>query len=261
MALESRMRPRVMWFNIAYTFLCFGLGVWGAYDYWVRIPRQEEACAEYQSAQKQVKLFQDLMSVPGAPPLTAEQEAQYQGARDVMNSYASGAPTPVAVYDRPLQLWVYTVGCGVIGTAWCLVSLTRTGRRRFRLDDDGTLHTRSRQIARDDVVGIDMSRWMAKSIATLKVRTGEPEVLDDFKFAGMHLIVGTYAHRFDPERWNADATAVKRGGDAARQGGPSEPEPRRPQGGQDRASADHGHSSAAGLTGSGDPRHDRFPSA
>ena len=61
------------------------------------------------------------------------------------------------------------------------------------------------------MTGIDLSRWMPKSIATLEVRGGDPLVLDDYKFGGMHLIVGTYAHRFDPQVWNADATLAKKG--------------------------------------------------
>lgn len=215
MALESRIRPRQFWFTVGYAVLCAALGLWGAYDYWERIPRQEAAFAEYQSATERVKRYQD-MSVPGAPRLTAEQEADYQLARGVVDRYASGAPTPVAAYDRPLQLWVYMIGCGVLGTVWCGVSLARTVGRTFRLDDDGTLHAGSRRIARDDVTGIDMSRWMAKSIATLQLRDGAaPVVLDDYKFGGMHLIVGIYAHRFDPQRWNADATPVKRGAEPA----------------------------------------------
>ena len=210
MALESRIRPRNFWFTAGYAVLCAVLGLWGAYDYWERIPRQESEFAEYRSATERAKRYAD-MSVPGAPRLTTEQEADYQAARQVIDKYASGAPTPVAAYDRPLQLWVYMVGCGILGTGWCAVSLSRTASRSFRLDDEGTLHAGVRRIARDDVTGIDMSRWMAKSIATLKVREGDPLVLDDYKFGGMHLIVGAYANRFDPQSWNADATPVKRG--------------------------------------------------
>lgn len=209
MALESRIRPRNFWFTVGYAVLCAVLGLWGAYDYWERIPRQEAEFAEYQSATERVKRYAD-MSVPGAPRLTLEQEADYQAARGIVDKYAAGAPTPVAAYDRPLQLWVYMLGCGVLGTGWCAVSLLRTASRSFTLDDDGTLHAGPRRIGPDEVTGIDMTRWMAKSIATLQVKGGAPVVLDDYKFGGMHLIVGTYAHRFDPQRWNADATPVKR---------------------------------------------------
>jgi hypothetical protein len=219
MALESRLRPRNLWFTVMYGVLCLGLGVWGAYDYWERIPRQEAEFEEYQSATERMKRYTDL-SVPGAPPLSAEQQTDYQRAREVVDKYASGAPARVAVYDRPLQLWVYVVGCGILGTGWCALVLMRDVPRRFRLDDDGTLHAGARRIASDDVTGIDMSRWMAKSIATLQVRSGPPLVLDDYKFGGMHLIVGTYARRFDPQRWNADATLIKRSKDEGAGGPP-----------------------------------------
>jgi hypothetical protein len=210
MALESRIRPRQLWFTIGYAFLCAALGVWGAYDYWERIPRQEAEFSEYKSATERVKLYADL-SVPNAPRLTPDQEADYQKARETVDKYASGAPTPVAAYDRPLQLWVYMIGCGIIGTGWCVVGLARTAGHRYVLEDDGTLVVGSRRIPPADVTGIDMSRWMAKSIATLQLRDGAPPVvLDDYKFGSMHLIVGTYAHRFEPQRWNADATIIKK---------------------------------------------------
>jgi len=215
MALESRIRPRQFWFTIGYATLCAVLGVWGAYDYWERIPRQEAQFAEYQSATERVKRYADL-SVPNAPRLTSEQEADYQQAREIVDRYASGAPTPVAAYDRPLQLWVYMVGCGILGTGWCAVSLLRTAGRRYVLEDDGTLVCGSLRVSPDEVTGIDMSRWMAKSIATLERRDGAPPVvLDDYKFGSMHLIVGSYAHRFEPQRWNADGTMVKKGAEPA----------------------------------------------
>lgn len=214
MATESRIRPRQFWFLVGYAALCAVLGVWGAYDYWERIPRQEAACAEYAAASDKVKEFAPL-TAPGSAPLSDAQAQEYEAARKILDRYAGGAPTPVAAYDRPLQLWAYMVGCGIIGTGWCIVSLARTASRHYRLDDDGTLHAAGRTIARDDVEGISMSRWMAKSIATLQVRGGPPVQLDDYKYQGLHLIVGHYAHRFDPSRWNADGTAVRKAGAAS----------------------------------------------
>lgn len=214
MALQSRMRPKVLWFSVGYAVLCAGLGVWGAYDYWERIPRQEAQFLEYTEAQRTSKRYTDMMAA-GAVRLTPEQDAEYQRAAAVVDRYASGAPTPVAAYDRPLQLWVYMIGCGILGTGWCIAGLARTASRSFRLDDDGTLHVGSRSVVPDDVTGIDMTRWMAKSIATLQVRDGVNVVLDDYKYSGLHLIVGAYAHRFHPQAWNADATPVKKGTTAA----------------------------------------------
>lgn len=253
MAVESRVRPRQFWFTVGYAALCAVLGLWGAYDYWERIPRQEAEFAQYMSATERVKRYADR-SVPGAPRLTAEEESDYQQAREVVDRFASGAPTPVAFYDRPLQLWVYMLGCGILGTGWCVVSLMRTTSRSFELDDDGILHAGSRRIGPEDVTGIDMARWMAKSIATLRVRDGTSVVLDDYKYGGMHLIVGTYAHRFDPQRWNADATPVKRGGEAATgaaAGGPGGASP-----GTAPASAGSSRDSGEDAT-----TEDRFPSA
>ena len=253
MAFESRIRPRQIWFTVGYAALCAALGVWGAYDYWVSIPRLEAEFAEYQSAAARVKHYADR-SVPGAPRLTAQEESDYQQAREVVNRYASGAPTPVAFYDRPLQLWVYMIGCGIVGTGWCVLSLARTASRTFRLDDDGVLHAGARMISRDDVTGIDMGRWMAKSIATVKVRNGAPVVLDDYKYSGLHLIVGTYAHRFDPQVWNADATLVKKGAKPSAGSGMGD------SGGGNAASG--GNAGGDTASSDGEPHaQERFPSA
>jgi len=209
MAFESRIRPRQFWFSVGYAALCAVLGAWGAYDYWERIPRQEREFQEYQQALATANRFAEMNS-RGALALTAEQDAEYRASQAVIDRFASGAPTPVAAYDRPLQLWVYMIGCGILGTGWCVAGLVRTAPRSYMLDDDGTLHAHGRRIDPGEVTGIDMTRWMAKSIATLQVREGKPVVLDDYKFSGMHLIVGRFAHQFEPERWNADATLVKR---------------------------------------------------
>lgn len=205
------MRPRQFWFTAGYGLLCAVFGVWGAYDYWVRIPRQEADIREYQAALDTVNRYATL-GAQGSVKLSPEQDAEYQRAQSTVDRFATGAPKPVAAYDRPLQLWVYMIGCGIIGTAGCASSLVRTASRRYRLDDEGTLDAAGRTIAAADVTGIDMTRWMAKSIARLEVRDGPPVVLDDYKFAGMHLIVGHFAQRFMPNQWNADATAIRRGG-------------------------------------------------
>lgn len=252
MALESRIRPRQFWFTASYALLCAVFGVWGAYDYWVRIPRQEADISEYQQALGTVSRYASL-DAQDSMRLSAEQDAEYQAAQATVDRFASGAPKPVAAYDRPLQLWVYMIGCGLVGTGLCVASIVRTASRRFQLDDDGTLRDGRVEVGRDDVAGIDMSRWMAKSIARLRLRDGTTVTLDDYKYAGMHLIVGTYANRFDPQSWNADATPVKRGAKA-------------PPGTEGGGAGDAGAGGTAAASGSsGNPGaesrdQDRFPS-
>lgn len=247
------MRPRQFWFTASYALLCAAFGVWGAYDYWVRIPRQEADVLEYQAALETVNRYATL-GTRDAAPLSADQDAEYQSAQATVDRFAGGAPKPVAAYDRPLQLWVYTIGCGVIFTSLCVVSIIRTASRTFRLDDDGTLHAGVRSVSKDDVTAIDMTRWMTKSIAKLKLHDGSTVTLDDYKYAGMHLIVGTYAHRFDPQAWNADATPVKKGAKLAAKApgrGSQQPE----------ADGEPGAGSSSGDSAAVMNANDRFPSA
>ena len=257
MALESRMRPRQFWFTASYALLCAAFGVWGAYDYWVRIPRQEADIREYQQALDTVNRYSSL-GAQDAMRLSAEQDAEYQAAQATLDRFAGGAPKPVAAYDRPLQLWVYMVGCGLFGTGLCVVSIVRTSSRSFRLEDDGTLRDGRVEVSPDDVTGIDMSRWMAKSIARLTLRDGSTVTLDDYKYSGMHMIVGTYAHRFDPQAWNADATPVKKGSKAD-----SGSEGTAAGGAGDAPEAAAGSSPAPGAPDSGAKANSggRFPSA
>jgi hypothetical protein len=65
-------------------------------------------------------------------------------------------------------------------------------------------------IPADEIEDIDMSKWMSKSIATVKASGGRTVLLDDYKFKGSDLIVGAIASRFYPEDWTPDGRDLKR---------------------------------------------------
>ena len=92
---------------------------------------------------------------------------------------------------------------------WLFYALARMRRIRYVLDDDGTLKTPGGDIAPDQIADVDMSRWMAKSFATIKLTDGREVKIDDFYHQDAHLIIGQLAHERDPEAWNDDATPVK----------------------------------------------------
>ena len=56
MPIETTLQPRQKWWNILYTVICAVLGLWGAYDYWVTIPRKEEEVARYEAAATKAEL-------------------------------------------------------------------------------------------------------------------------------------------------------------------------------------------------------------
>ncbi|MSR28749.1 MAG: hypothetical protein EXS03_04130 [Phycisphaerales bacterium] len=208
MALVASARPsRIAWF-IGYIVLCAGFGLWGAYDYWVRIPREEAEFAQFNEI-KDAKEALELKAQNGSTPLTPTEIASYERRTAEFQRYAEGAPEPVPVYDRPLQLWVYVVGCGILGTPYFAWSLAKLKRRRTELTDRGDLFVDGQTLDAIDIQGIDMSRWMSKSIATVQGRGGQRLVLDDYLLKDTQYIVGRIAHRYHPDLWKEDATKVE----------------------------------------------------
>lgn len=206
MAIETSLQPRQKWWNILYAFICGALGLWGAYDYWVTIPEREAAVAAYDAAAKtfdemDAKTRTTAAAPGGAKPLTAEDVLAYEAAKKVVEK---GKPTAPAAYDRPVQLWMYIVGCGVLGVPWFLWEWLGAARRRYRMDDEGNLITESETVRPSDIRDIDMTKWMSKSTATVITTDGRKIVLDDYKYRGLEKIVGAIAVRFYPESWTID---------------------------------------------------------
>jgi len=204
-AIQASVQPRQIGWNILYTVICGGLALWGAWDYWVTIPRAEANFERYTEA---VAIYQTLSekSQQDSLGLSAEETASFLLAEAELAEFAA-PPVKPAAYDRPVQLWLYMVGCGLLGTpffVWNLISLPRQARR-WRLEDDGSLATPEGLVPADEIVDIDMTRWMAKSIGTVLLRDGRKVPLDDYKFRDMHLIVGALATRFHPEEWTSEA--------------------------------------------------------
>ena len=208
MSLIATARPARLAWLFGYIILCAGFGVWGAYDYWVRIPAQEVAFAEFDEI-KAAKEALEAKAQSGSTPLSPNEIAEYERRKTQFQRYAEGTPSPVPVYDRPLQLWVYVVGCGIMGTPWFAWSVVQLRRRRAELSDSGDLTIDETTLASRDIQGIDMSRWMSKSIAEVLGANSERLTIDDYLLKDAHLIVGRLAHQFHPSDWNDDATRVK----------------------------------------------------
>ena len=207
MAIETSLQPRQKWWNILYAIICGGLGIWGAYDYWVTIPRREADVAAYETAaakreELEAKARAATAAPGGAKPLTDDEVKAGQAAKAVVDK---GKPTAPAAYDRPVQMWLYVVGCGVLGTPWFLWQWLAAASKRYRIADDGTLEAGADRIAEADIADIDMTKWMSKSIATVVTKDGRRIELDDYKYKGMHLVIGSIASRFYPEAWTVDA--------------------------------------------------------
>jgi hypothetical protein len=99
----------------------------------------------------------------------------------------------------------------VMGVPWFLWQWLAVAGKKYRLSDDGSLAAPGgMNIPADEIEDIDMSKWMSKSIATVKASGGRTVLLDDYKFKGSDLIVGAIASRFYPEDWTPDGRDLKR---------------------------------------------------
>jgi hypothetical protein len=149
-------------------------------------------------------IFRDALQGPRPQsPLTGTQLQAREAAEQGLQAVASVSRP--AAYDRPMQ-WMFIACLPFVPYYLWMYFATRA--RVYRLDEDGTLHLPGAVWKQDEVVDIDMDRWMAKSIAHVVHRDGRRMKLDDYKHRNLHLIVGALASRMYPEKWTVDARPV-----------------------------------------------------
>lgn len=189
-----------------YAVICAVLGAWGAYDYWVTIPRKEAEVAAYEvaatTAEEMEAKARAAAAAPGAAQtLSVDDVKTYEAAKAVVDK---GKPVAPAAYDRPVQMWLYIIGCGVLGVPWFLWEWLSAASKKYRLNADGSFEFNARTIPMEDIADIDMSKWMSKSVATVVAKDGTRITLDDYKFKNSNLIIGGIAARIYPNDWDTD---------------------------------------------------------
>ncbi|MEY3143112.1 MAG: hypothetical protein RLY21_1605 [Planctomycetota bacterium] len=204
MAIETNVRTSLTIKNIVVALICLGFGLWGWYDYSIAIPRER---ADFDAFTAAEKTRSDLETAARSGPLTDEQKLQFKEVDATLARFTE-KPSEPASYDDDIQLWVYIVGCGVLGTPWFLYAQWKLMRRRYRLDDDGTLHAPEGTFSSSELAEIDMSNWMEKSIATVVTTDGKRIDLDDYQYRGIEDIVAVLAARFHPGQWTSDARPI-----------------------------------------------------
>lgn len=254
MAIQTTVKKSYLYWNLLYFVLCAGLGAWGAYDYWIDIPAREEAVVRYAGLTEEFgaletrgayhqlaaarmqgtitpdqtvtlaeyeKTFRDNGLTAPPPPLTDTDKLRYREIEQILDEeFANTPPEAPASYDRWVNLWVYVVGTGILGAPYFGWKLLRVQGKRWRLDDDGALTTPEGSFPADDIQDIDMSIWMKKSIARVRIRDREEGLmLDDFVYQDAYLIVGALAHRFHPDEWTTEAKPVKDGSESSEEDG------------------------------------------
>jgi len=198
---------RLIWLGV-YVVLCFGLGVWGAYDYWIRIPHDEQTYRDFEDAKNTFDSLQK--KADEGKSLSAEDRADYEQSKKRVAEFQP-PPSPVPAWDRPLQLYVYVIGCGVISAPWFLLSLVKLQTKRVELterSETGILRSGKTMIEVRHATEIDMSRWMSKSIAVVRASDGTSIEIDDYMLQDGEKVVGFFAHRFLPAEWTTEAKRV-----------------------------------------------------
>jgi hypothetical protein len=159
---------------------------------------------------KALLLFQQALLSQRTPSgdLNDLQRSVYEMTEAQMNVLSKDeVPTPPSTFDRVTQ-WAF-ISC-LLGVPYLLWVYVATIRRVYRLEEDGTLHTPEERWPAQQIADIDMSKWMAKSVAYVVHTDGRRIMLDDYKHRNMHLLVGALAHKFHPEEWTPEAKPVKK---------------------------------------------------
>ena len=195
---------------LIFMILCLVFGLWGLYDLTIDIPHRQQQHDRFVEVQQRLAALNEISTAREASgqPITDEEFAEYTSLEEEMQQLAPGGvnPVPPGKFD-PLIQWIYILCLPCV--PYFILQLTRTRGKIYRLDDDMTLHHPEGTWKAKDIVDIDMSRWMAKSIAWVVHVDGTRVKLDDYLYTNTHLIVGAFAHRKYPEKWDSEAKQIK----------------------------------------------------
>jgi hypothetical protein len=144
-------------------------------------------------------------------PLTPTYQVAHEVAKGIINE--TGEVSPPGRFDRATQ-WFFMLCLPCV--PWFLWSWWKAKRRVHRLDDDGTLHGPGGEAwSRDQIAGIDMSRWMSKSVVHVEHADGRRMKLDDYVHRNVHRIAGAIASERHPDEWDTEGKPKTREEDGA----------------------------------------------
>ncbi|MHC4989417.1 MAG: hypothetical protein ACYTGC_00410 [Planctomycetota bacterium] len=204
MAISTTVAKHYAVRMIAVAIFCAGFGIWGAYDYFVKIPRQVERADRFE---KLTGRQSDLEALASDGTITSAERDEYSAnEKELASEFGGDTPSRPGKFDRITQ--IIAMSC-LLGAPYFFWMFATARRQVYRLEDDGTLLGPGMSWAADDIVDIDMDRWMAKSVAFVVHRDGRRLKLDDYIHRDMHLIVGRLATRFHPDQWHEDGKLRK----------------------------------------------------
>ncbi len=203
MTIETRIKRSYTLRMVIIAVVCIVLGLWGAYDFFIRYPGDNALYARYiELEQRKTELDEKLTA---GRELTDDEVKEYDAAAAFLAEHLE-QPTQHSQLNIWFQ-WAY-ISCLPFGV-WMLWTHWSLSKKRYRLEEDGTLHTPVGAFAAAQIRDIDMKQWMAKSIAWVETTDDQRIKLDDYIHQDMHLIVGALAHERHPDEWHADAKPVR----------------------------------------------------
>ncbi|MCH2144569.1 MAG: hypothetical protein MK082_05415 [Phycisphaerales bacterium] len=205
------------------TVLCAVSAVYGAWQYWFRIPERDRTYVEYMTAVEQVAALEETSRKKQeiGIKLSEEEVAAYNAAEQILSQYADDKPQRPSKYDGLISLVVWFIG-GASGIPFLVWPIWKYRNGGWILDQDGSIRTpKGDTIPGDQITGIDMSTWRGlinpqasnKSTwqAKLELKDKRTLVLDDYPWDGMSRIIGHFAHHFHPSTWDENGEPIEEG--------------------------------------------------
>lgn len=198
MVIQSRLATSYLMRKVILTLIFFVFGCWGIYDGWIAWPRQHERWTEYS------EVFVPLEErVQRGESLIGSDQALYLRLKDEYSKRPRQRTDIDILLQKLLVVPVCFVVAGLFVLTWALAA-----RRRYTYNEDGSLVAPEGAFRADEMTGIDMTRWMSKSIAMLEIKGGPKGggtavKLDAWIYAGLEEIIDALNRRFHPEEYQA----------------------------------------------------------
>lgn len=204
MAITSTLAPRYFIRRLLLAALFIGVGVFAGYQGWVTYPAQRTAWLEYQellALEEQQVQGQEIGGSALAPADLARLDT-------LRARYTKPPRHDRTEFDIILARWVFVPLCIPIGL-FAIITVLIERRKRWVLQDDGTLVAPEGTFPARQITGIDLVRWIDKSIAAVHINGGPRQPggrsirLDAFIHDGIEDMVLALEQRFHPERFAA----------------------------------------------------------
>jgi hypothetical protein len=216
MPITTTVAPSYAWRMIFIGVLCAVFGVWGAYDLWVKIPRQERNFEQFRTIDAEIKKLEEKQTAARRTGrnLSPEELVNLDQAKTQLTALMPrGAPPEAPSKFNKATQWAYILCLPCAPYFFLLVKRVR--KQMYSLDEEGNLGfvnddaQGSSTWKRDEIADIDMGIWMRKSIAHVVHVDGTRLKLDAYLHKNLDKIIGLIANRLHADQWDPEAKPIK----------------------------------------------------